>query len=100
MKSAPCTILRPDASGNLVAVATVRSTTRPPAVIRSGPFVIWDDYCQTTRAGDTLAACAEHILERGGAQDETVVRMASSGVQRLNTAERAMLLRLIQEGSE
>ena len=92
-----CTMMRPDASGNLVAVGIARPAAKA-AVVRSGPFVIWDDQCQTTRAGDTLAACAEYLCSEGG--DEEVVRVGHSGPQPLNSAERAVLRRLIQEGSE
>lgn len=98
MRAAPCTVYRPDASGTLAPVAVVAGTAKRPSVIRSGPFVAWDDQCQATRAGDTLAACAEYIC--AGETDAVIVRMGPNGPQPLNAAERAELHRLIEEGSE
>jgi len=100
MKAAPCTVFRPDSTGQLVAVGLARPTPRS-VNIRSGPFVVWDDQCQATSAGDTLSACAEYVC--AGDFDESreeIVRLGTSGVQPLNTAERAELRRLIQEGSK
>ena len=76
MKHSPsaCITLRPDADGNLVPVATARR--RPDAGVRSGPFVIWDAVCQTTRAGDTLEACAQSFSWGRGACSHSTVPSA------------------------
>ena len=100
MKSAPCTVFRPDENGNLVAVEIARPV-RKPAVVRRGPFVVWDDQCQATRVGDTLEACAEYVC--GGQYEEgreEVVYLSARGPQRLNAEEERALRALIKEGSE
>ena len=97
-RASTCIVSRPDAAGNLVPVGVQRAA---PAGPRNGPFVVWDDQCQATRAGDTLGACAQYLCEeRPDEAQGAVVYMGRSGPQPLNAAEEKILRGVIEALNE
>ncbi|MCR4333016.1 MAG: hypothetical protein NUV34_10025 [Sulfuricaulis sp.] len=100
-QASACTVYRPDAAGNMVAVATAPATAKPRATVRGGQsYGIWHDLVQAWQFGPaTLEACAAELASQRTEGDIMFWRGEFYPAP-LNAAERAAVRAAYAEAAE
>ena len=96
--SSRVTITRYAPDGTITSVAKAPMSARPTAVVRPGPFAVWDDLTQSTLVIGLIADCVSALTDAPGSAD--LVYFADAIPRPLNSAERIVMRSLLAELAE